>query len=298
MVQGRTSKQSGKFGVNKGFESKKAERKDGEIMTIGKDPIVTYATTPIIKVANMMIENDSRRIPIVDAGTKIVLGMAKAIDIVDFLGGGEKYNIILKNFNGNFLSAINSPIAKIASQNFMTLTRYDSIKDAVNIIIERHTSLIPIIDEDGKILKVVTEKDVFPTLKKSGVKARDVMQTSVITVTPRTTIKDLARIIVNTQKRRIPVVTDGNLVGIISVMDVLKFLKEGGFKSIMSEDVLSETVDKIMNQPVVVSPDTDLDSIISKMKEMGFGGFPVVENNKLVGIITTTDVIKAFYGNK
>ncbi len=296
MNQGRTPKQTGKFGVKKGFESKKAERKDGEIMSIGKDPITVYATTSVIKVANMMIENDCRRIPIVDAGTKVILGVAKAVDIVDFLGGGEKYNIILNNFNGNFLSAINSPIAKIASQNFMTLTNYDSIKDAVNIIIEKHTSLIPITDEDGKISKVVTEKDVFPTLKKSGVKAGDIMQRAITTVTPKTTIKDLARIIVNTKKRRIPVVSDGELVGIISVMDVLKFLKEGEFKSVMSEDVLSETVDKIMKQPTVVFPDTDLDSIITKMKEMNFGGFPVVEDGKLVGIITTTDVIKAFYG--
>ncbi len=295
MSQGRTPKQTGKFGVKKGFESKKAERKDGEIMIIGKEPITVYATTPIIKVANMMIENDCRRIPIVDAGTKVILGVAKAIDIVDFLGGGEKYNIILNNFNGNFLSAINSPIAKIASQNFMTLTKYDSIKDAVNIMIEKHTSLIPITDEYGKILKVVTEKDVFPTLKKSGVKAGEIMQKVVTTVTPRTTIKDLARIIVNTKKRRIPVVSDGELTGIISVMDVLKFLKEGEFKSVMSEDVLSETVDKIMKQPTVVFPDTDLDSIVTKMKEMNFGGFPVVEDGKLVGIITTTDVIKAFY---
>ncbi|PKP59997.1 MAG: hypothetical protein CVT88_04115 [Candidatus Altiarchaeales archaeon HGW-Altiarchaeales-1] len=295
MNQGRTPKQTGKFGVKKGFESKKAERKDGEIMTIGKEPITVYATTPVIKVANMMIENDCRRIPIVDAGTKVILGVAKAVDIVDFLGGGEKYNIILNNFNGNFLSAINSPIAKIASQNFMTLTNYDSIKDAVNIIIEKHTSLIPVVDEDGKILKVVTEKDVFPTMKKSGVKAGDIMQRAVTTVTPRTTIKDLARIIVNTKKRRIPVVSDGELVGIISVMDVLKFLKEGEFKSVMSEDVLSETVDKIMKQPTVVFPDTDLDTIVTKMKEMNFGGFPVVEDSKLVGIITTTDVIKAFY---
>jgi len=295
MNQGRTPKQTGKFGVKKGFESKKAERKDGEIMTIGKEPITVYATTPVIKVANMMIENDCRRIPIVDAGTKVILGVAKAVDIVDFLGGGEKYNIILNNFNGNFLSAINSPIAKIASQNFMTLTNYDSIKDAVNIIIEKHTSLIPVTDEDGKILKVVTEKDVFPTLKKSGVKAGNIMQRAVTTVTPRTTIKDLARIIVNTKKRRIPVVSDGELVGIISVMDVLKFLKEGEFKSVMSEDVLSETVDKIMKQPTVVFPDTDLDTIVTKMKEMNFGGFPVVEDSKLVGIITTTDVIKAFY---
>jgi len=295
MNQGRTPKQTGKFGVKKGFESKKAEKDDGEIMTIGKEPITAYATTPIIKVANMMIENDCRRIPIVDAGTKIILGVAKAFDIVDFLGGGEKYNIILNNFNGNFLSAINSPIAKIASQNFMTLTNYSSIKDAVNIIIDKHTSLIPIVDKDGKILKVVTEKDVFPTLKKSDVKAGDIMQKNIITVTPQTTIKDLARMIVNTKKRRIPVISDGKLVGIISVMDVLKFLKEGEFKSVMSEDVLSETVDKIMKQPTVVFLDTTLDIIVAKMKEMGFGGFPVVEDSKLLGIITTTDVIKAFY---
>jgi len=298
MGQGRTTKQTGKFGVRKGFESRKAEQKEGDIMIIAKDPIVTYSTTPIIKVATLMIENDIRRVPIVDAGTKKVLGMAKAIDIVDFLGGGEKYNIILKYFNGNFLSAINSPIAKIASQNFMTLTKYDSIKDAIKIIIEKHTSLIPVVDEDGKILKVVTEKDIFPTLKNSNLKAGDIMQKNVITTTPNTTIKDLARMIVNTQKRRIPVVSYEKLVGIISVMDVLKFLREGEFKSIISEEVLSEKVDGIMKNPEVVFLDTDVDYIISRMKETGFGGFPVVEsNNKLAGIITTTDIIKALYGN-
>ncbi|PIN67077.1 MAG: hypothetical protein COV98_04840 [Candidatus Altarchaeum sp. CG12_big_fil_rev_8_21_14_0_65_33_22] len=297
MNQGRTQKQTGKFGVTKGFDSRKVE-KEGDIMTIGKEPITAYATTRVIKIADMMIDNDCRRIPIVDAGTKKLLGIAKAIDIVDFLGGGEKYNIILNNFKGNFLSAINSPIAKITSSNFTTLTNLDSIDDALKIIIRMHTSLIPVVDKDGKILKVISEKDVFPTLKRSGVKACDIMQREVITVTPETTIKDLARMVVNTQKRRIPVVSDGHLVGIISVMDVLKFLKEGEFKSIMSEEILSETVNKIMKQPNVVFLDTDLDYIVTEMKETGFGGFPVVEDSKLLGMITTTDVIKAFYRNE
>lgn len=297
MNQGRTPKQTGKFGVKKGFDSKKVE-KEGDVMMIGKEPITAYATTPIIKIANMMIDNDCRRIPIVDAGTKKLLGIAKAVDIVDFLGGGEKYNIVLNNFNGNFLSAINSPIAKIMILNFAILTNLNSMNDAINIIIEKHTSLIPIVDKGGKILKVISENDVFPTLKRSGVKAGDIMQRNITITTPQTTIKDLARMIVNTQKRRIPVVSDGQLVGIISVMDILKFLKDGEFMSIMSEEILTETVEKIMKSPTVVTVDVELEYIVAKMKETGFGGFPVVEDSKLLGIVTTTDVIKAFYRNK
>lgn len=323
-MQQRSPKKEGRFGVRTGFVSKKTE-KEGDIVSKIHEPIYAFATTSIKNVANLMIEKDCRRIPIVDAGTKRLVGMAKAIDIIDFFGGGEKYNIILKAFNGNLLSAINSPISKIMCQEFSTvrekdkdgstisktvqefstLTKQDSINDAINIIVEKHHSLIPIVDMENKILGVVSERDFLPDENDdtnetiANIKVEDVMNTNVITATVGTKIKDIERLIVRNKYRRIPIVSNNELYGIVTVMDVLNFFKSANFMSIDSEEILSQKVDSIATKaPITVTKQESIKDVVKIIKETGIGGFPVVEEKKsktLIGILTITDILKKIY---
>ena len=102
---------------------------------------------------------------------------------------------------------------------------------------------------------------------------------------------------VRNRKRRLPVLQEDKVIGIITVFDILRFLRKGEFKSIMAEDVLSTRVEEIMKKEVIsLNPDRDLSDVLGLLKEKGYGGFPVVDdNNKLLGMVTITDVIKAAY---
>lgn len=277
---------------------RRAADKEGEIMTIAERNVVTaHPTTPVKDVAKLMDKNDFRRIPITDPGTGRLEGMAVAIDILDFLGGGEKYNIILNEYNGNFLSAINCPIRRIMFEDYSFLNKQASIDDAVKIILEKHHSAIPVIDDNNKVIAIVTERDILPRAENLGVSIGNIMHTDIITSSRGMMISDASKVMVRSRKRRLPVIENDHLIGIVTVFDVLRFLERGEFKGIIAEDVLSERVESVMSKDIKsVTPEQDVSDVIKLVDDTGFGGFPVVENNRLMGLITISDILKEIYG--
>jgi len=247
-----------------------------------------------------MKDSDVRRVPVIDAGTSRLEGMVAAIDILDFLGGGDKYNIIERDYYGNFLAAINSPVKKIMMPA-LYLERRSSVADAADIVVGKRTSCIPIVDgaRNMKVIGLVTERDLLPTAEDFGVRVRDVMRGDVITSSRGMMISDVSKIMVRNRLRRLPVIEDEKLVGVVTVLDVLGFLSRGNFKGVDAEENLSVRVEGVMEGNVVtVRPHDDLGVVCRLVRETGYGGFPVSEGGKLEGIVTTTDVLRWVYSQK
>jgi acetoin utilization protein AcuB len=89
--------------------------------------------------------------------------------------------------------------------------------------------------------------------------------------------------------RHLPVLKGGKLVGILSERDVNFVLT---FKD---TDADKTTVDEIFTPtPYVTSPGAHLDEVVAHMAEKKYGSALVVDNNKLVGILTEIDALNAF----
>jgi tRNA nucleotidyltransferase (CCA-adding enzyme) len=118
--------------------------------------------------------------------------------------------------------------------------------------------------------------------------ARDIMSFPVRTVTPDTTLEDAGNLLLKYAHSGMPVVQNGELVGIISRRDVDKALKYGlqhaPVKGFMSRDV------------VTASPDTHWEGVQKLMIQNDIGRVPVVENGKLAGIVSRSDVLRLIYG--
>ena len=85
--------------------------------------------------------------------------------------------------------------------------------------------------------------------------------------------------------RRLPVVSDGKLVGMVTDRDLrahVGYLERTKVNGAMTEKVRT------------VSPSTTLEEAAQILLKFQIGGLPVVDNGRLVGIITTSDVMKAF----
>ena len=85
--------------------------------------------------------------------------------------------------------------------------------------------------------------------------------------------------------RRLPVVDDGQLVGIITDLDLREhagYLDRTAVKAVMSK------------KPVTVTPATTLEAAAQILLTRKIGGLPVVEQGRLVGMITSSDVLQAF----
>ncbi len=126
---------------------------------------------------------------------------------------------------------------------------------------------------------------------------RNWMTSEVITITPDTSVSRAAKLMKDNSIRRLPVVdSDMNVVGIVSDSDIKAASPSQATSLDMHElqYLLSELkVKEIMTiKPTCVKPDDSVEHVAMIMEEHGFGGLPVTENDKLVGIITDYDIFK------
>lgn len=123
------------------------------------------------------------------------------------------------------------------------------------------------------------------------------MTKDVITVTPETSMLKASKLMKEHDIRRLPVVdTQMNVVGIVSDRDIKDASPSKATTLDMHElyYLLSELKIKAImtHNPVTVAPTDTVESVAMLMEEKGFGGLPVVEDDKLVGIITDHDLFK------
>lgn len=289
-----------KGGMDRGPKKQESHvaKTDGDVVKIAsRDVIATHSMNTVKNAASLMRENDVRRLPVLDAGTKRLEGLITATDILDFLGGGEKYHIIEKDYGGNFLKAINSPISKIM-RDAQYVTKKTRVEDAINTMLTKRSSCIPIVEDedDLKVSGLITEQDVLPDTAETGVNVGSVMNLKPITTTPGMMLSDASKTMVRNQVRRLPVISEDKVAGVITVFDILGYLEKGDYKGVFAEENLSIRVSEIMEPKVVaVAPDDDLAKVVKLVKRSGYGGFPVTQDDALAGIITTTDILRWIY---
>ncbi len=292
-----------KGGMDRGpktHKSRVAERSGGIMDFASREVISTHSSNTIKNAAKLMRDSDVRRLPVIHAGTGRLEGLVTGVDILDFLGGGEKYNILVKDYSGNFLSAINCPVSKIMRPS-QYLEKTASVEDAARIMLERHSSCIPLIDSAEKmgVVGIVSERDLLPESAELGVTVEKVMNRRPIAATPGMMLSDVSKVMVRNQMRRLPVVSEGAIHGIVTVYDVLGFLGDGNYKGVDAEENLSTRVQELMEENVIsVGPKDDLGSVLDLIRDSGIGGFPVTRDDRLLGIVTTTDILWWVHGQK
>jgi len=87
---------------------------------------------------------------------------------------------------------------------------------------EHRVSAVPVVDSDGGVVGLVSEYDLLVT--PAGPTAREVMTTAVVSVTADTDVEDVRHLLVDRRIHRVPVVSGGTLVGIVSRADIVALL--------------------------------------------------------------------------
>ncbi len=125
-----------------------------------------------------------------------------------------------------------------------------SVRDVAKLLLEKRISAVPVVDSDGALVGIVSEGDLIRRketgtarphswwlsllstsqdaaheyVKAHGGEARDVMTTDVVTVSEDTSVEEVARTLESHRIKRVPVLDDGRLVGIVSRADLIRGL--------------------------------------------------------------------------
>jgi acetoin utilization protein AcuB len=114
------------------------------------------------------------------------------------------------------------------------------------------------------------------------------MTTQLVTITKEASIQEALALMKRHSIRHLPVVESVNtLVGWVTDADLRGVLIASMLEELTLEDVM-------VRKPYVVRPDMPLDEAAHTILEKRIGGLPVVEKDKLVGIITVVDILSAF----
>jgi acetoin utilization protein AcuB len=130
-----------------------------------------------------------------------------------------------------------------------------------------------------------------PDLFRSGgtpMNIRDLMIANPIAITATASISDAIELMKANRIRHLPVVSKGKkLEGLVTLAD----LKQGLIPSMLGDVTLK---DLMIKDPITVRPEDDIETAAQIIYRHKIGGLPVTKNDRLVGIITETDMLRAF----
>ncbi len=220
----------------------------------------------------------------------LVLGSALGYLVGDFeaflTGTGSESTYALVGMGAFFTAVVRVPITAIVFV-FELNTDFNIVLPlmvtcATSYIIAENVSRGSLYDHMLKALGInITEK---LTSKKSGHEliASEIMQSDVEVLSSHLTLDDVLKRMMLSHHRGFPVTNNGRLVGIITQIDLKK----------LSHVSLSTPLSDFMNpDPLTIKSDTSLSDILYVLDHYQFSRVPVVEEDKLVGIITRTDII-------
>jgi CBS domain-containing protein len=143
-------------------------------------------------------------------------------------------------------------VEDVMTRNVVTVTPETSIHEAARLMVDHGVSGLPVVTDDGQLLGIVSDGDLILRHKRGearpwwrrffedgerlareyqkarGTTVAEVMTRPVLSISPVFGIETAATLLLNRRIHRLPVVRDGQLVGIVSRGDLLKALAASG----------------------------------------------------------------------
>ena len=268
-----------------------------EVFVIGENEQVSHAR-------NLMLKHGLSRVIVVDRDENPV-GIVTEKDLT-------------RKLRGNGPAWKRRPIDKISIRRIMsnglhTIGADEDVKDAVELMLQKKISSVPVVDSEG-LAGIVTKTDLmnfYISKYTNRWKVSDLMTKDVVTANENHTITHVINIMEENSIDGLVVMFDSEIAGIITPTDIsfamiddpetgvsveriyfIRQLAEGGDKR-KARDVSMLTAGDIMTEEYIkIIPDADALEAAKIMSDENISHIPVVEGEELVGIITKTDIIK------
>jgi CBS domain-containing protein len=190
-------------------------------------------------------------------------------------------------------------VADVMTKNPLTVRPDAQLPKAARIMLENKITALPVLEKDN-LVGILTNSDFlrfiieeYSTLKKS-ITVNNYMTDEVVSVEKETPLLEAHRLMGVKRIRSLPVVEDEQLIGIVTRTDLMSSdpSRLASFqKQDLSLKVLTQPVEKVMSKPLyTISPEEELPEAAKLMLDHKVHCLPVMKDNKLVGILTESDL--------
>ena len=250
-----------------------------DLITVDKDQNLTDAL-------KLFRKHNVSRLPVTN--NKELVGIISERDIANKLGS-SKYES---------MPASRLHVSSVMVKDVITVPQSMRLGEVAKIMLDKGIGSVPVMDDD-KMVGIVSKAD-FVTLAVGiafdKITVKEIMSKNLISVSPSERIIHARRLMLEEHVGRLPVVDEGELVGMITSKDLMRAFIEfrksvpekyqkSQIKDLLVEDIMSKN-------PTFVSKDLSITEVSNIIMETGFNGLPVVEDGEVVGIITQTDILR------
>lgn len=128
-------------------------------------------------------------------------------------------------------------VADVMTSRVITVTEKQTKQQAARLLSDHRISGLPVVNDDNAVVGVVTEYDI---ISKQGKMVGEIMTRGVISVTPDTDLEDVGHMLVHERIKRLPVLDQGRLVGIVSRADLVREVARNWICPVCGETVRDE----------------------------------------------------------
>ena len=282
--------------------SQRVSKRKGEVEMIASKPPITIApASSILEAVELITKEDVRGLIVTDS-KGYLQGLLLATDLVNYLGGGEYYNLALKKHEGNIFKALEKEtVSSIMNRGPAVVRADESFLDVLSIMIKSGFGILPLVDEEGRAIGVVTEHDIVKSLyeKRIGKRIKDYTTSVIVSVSSKSPLKEAGILMTRHRFRRLPVIEGNMLVGTISAKNyVAYFGSHEAFRRTTTgslEEALLVPIAEVMeNRIATVKEDADVGDAATLMINNNLNYLIVVnDKDEAVGIITERDLLIA-----
>ena len=125
---------------------------------------------------------------------------------------------------------------KIMTRKIISVQKDESISEAANKMKQAGVGTVVVEDSNRNIVGIITDRDIVlrnvADNQGSSVKCGDIMTTNVVTASPETDTNTISRIMSEKQVKRVPIVEQNKIVGMVSLADISQGRGEEGAKAL------------------------------------------------------------------
>ncbi len=238
-------------------------------------PTLAFEYDNLSDVVKTILISNHRRIPIISKNGKLT-GIITYMDIL---------HALLTGFTKN------TQVTEFMTREVIYCESYRTIGDALKKMQISKRGGIPIVT-DEKLAGIINERDFARLIegKYLNIEVEKIMSHKPISITLNSSIQTAMKTMINIKYRRLTVLDGKEIVGIVTGIDILRFLQENNYNHLK----LDENISSIMSTPVkYVMKHQDSSEIVKIILANNIGGLPVVnEMNHLVGIVTERNLVE------
>ena len=251
-----------------------------DLITVDKDQNLSDAL-------KLLRKHNVSRLPVTN--NKELVGIISERDIANKLGS-SKYES---------MPASRLHISSVMVKDVFTVPETMQLDEVARLMLENGIGSVPVINSEDKMVGIVSKAD-FVTLAVGiafeKVTVKQIMTKDLTVVSPTERLVHARRQMIESHVGRLPVVDDGSIVGMVTSKDLMRAFidfrkkvpekyQKSQIKEVLVEDIMS-------SNPTVTSKDATIAEVAKVMIETGYNGLPVVEDGKVVGIVTQTDILR------